>query len=147
MPRTIALYALALTLLGGAVATVADALVVTDEEQLEAMVDGMTDGRAGHRVDAALDFASPSREPVEVVTDRGRRFYEDGDEVELAAAVRRALSVLESDQVELVQKSVDIRGEDARVVLRVRTDGGYLNAQVRLRRHEDRWLMESLRVS
>ena len=147
MPRKIALYAFALTLLGGSVATVADALVLTDEEQLDALVEDLTSSRVGHRVDAVLDFAAPSREPVEVVADGEADSFADGDEVELAGRTRALLADLETDDLDVVQHTVDIEGERARIVVRVRTADGYLNAQLRLHRHEDRWLIESLRVT
>jgi hypothetical protein len=142
----IVLYSLVVGLLVGGVVTVADAMVITDEEKLEAFLDEVTRSRGGDRVGRALHFADPNREPVAVAFDGGVRRFEDGQEVELEGALRSALGVFGAPELEPVQEDVELRGEDARVAVRVRTDAGLTDAQFELRRHDDGWLIRRVAV-
>ncbi len=145
--RPFVIYALTLLTMIGGFAAVGDALVVTDEERLDELVESLVSAPAGERVDRALDFAAPAREPVELLARGRANRFGDGDEVDLANRARQLLAPFEVDGIDVVQRSIDIRGESARVVVRARSGEGYINALFDLRRHGERWLIERLRVS
>ena len=75
------IYGMALTVLLGGVGAVADALVVTEREELEQFAESVTGEVSGHRIDAALRYASPASEAVEVLS---RRVTESFDELKTA---------------------------------------------------------------
>lgn len=147
MLRTrIAIQFLVLVGLVCSVAVVADALVVTDEERLDAFVDAVTGEVETRRIDAALSHADPSRVPVEVVVGDDVHTYADGQEVDLAERTRRALTPLEDEHLRVLQEAVEVDGDRALVALRLRTRGGTADIQFRLVRRGDGWLVSRVRV-
>jgi hypothetical protein len=128
----------------GGVALVVDALIVTDEERLETFVDDVTgeEGRVAH----ALDYTDPSRVPVELVTNDALDVYGDGEEVDLADGAHVVLAPIASRDATLVQETIEIRGDNALVALRLRTGDGPVDAQFRLVRRGDGWLVSRVRV-
>ncbi len=142
----IALYSFVVALGVGGVVTVADAMVITDEEKLQAFVDEVTRSGGVDRVGRALHFADPNREPVAVAVHGDVRRFEEGEEVELEGAMRRALDVFGAPDLVAIQEDVELRGEDARVAVRVRTEAGLTDAQFELRRHDDGWLLRRVAV-
>ncbi|MBC7174129.1 MAG: hypothetical protein H5U40_16925, partial [Polyangiaceae bacterium] len=139
-------YASIGTLLLGSIATVADAMVITEKERLDAFVEEVTRSGRGDRIARAMSFADPNREPVAIAYDGDVVRFADGQEVELESALRAALSAFGETDLEAVQEAIELRGEDARVALRVRTGAGLTDAQFELRRHEDRWLLRRVAV-
>ncbi len=142
----IVLYTLLVSVFIGGAATVADAMVITDEEKLQTFLDEVTRSGGGDRVGSALHFADPNREPVAVAVAGGVQHFEEGQEVELEGALRDALDAFGAAELEPVQQDVELSGEEARVAVRVRTDAGLTDAQFELRRHEDRWLLRRVAV-
>jgi len=140
------LRTLLLILLLSGVATVADALVVTDQERLESFVDSVAGDRADRRIDAALDHADLSRVAVEVQDGRRSERFRDGDEIELADEVQRALATLAEPGAELIQDSIEIEGDRAHVALRLRAEEELLNTQFTLVRRGDGWILSRVRV-
>lgn len=138
--------AIVLALLLGSVAVVADALVVTDEERLDAFADAVTGEVETQRIDAALSYVDPARVPVEVLVGEQRSFYEDGQVVDLAERARETLGPYTGDDVRLLQKTIEIDGDRALVALRVGTRDGTANVQFRLVRRGDGWLVSRVRV-
>ena len=109
---------------GGGALTV-DALTTTDEEQLEALIDALVESPDV----AMMDWSDPSAAEVEAQVG-GRR-----------AAGADAMASLRGDDVEIVQRSVQVDGDRASVAVRARVDGRLADARLRLSRHEDRWLV------
>jgi hypothetical protein len=145
-PWRIALYTVIVLVLFAGVATAADAMVITDEERLETFAEEMTAPGDGDRIGSALQFTDPNREPVDVV--RGGRVarFDEGQEIELERALREALDGFGAADLETIQQAIELRGEDARVALRVRTGAGLEDAQFDLRRHGDRWLVRRVAI-
>jgi len=133
-------------LLVGSVAMVADALVVTDEERLEAFVDAVTGDVETRRIDAALSYVDPARVPVEVMVSDDSRLYEEGQEVDLAERARHTLGPYTGEEVRLLQKSIELDDDRALVALRLGTRHGTANVQFRLVRRGDGWLVSRVRV-
>src|SRR5689334_15901691 len=104
--------------LSGVVLT-ADALVTTDEERLDRVVDDVTAPRLEDRVDGALNHISPSEVPLRLSVDGQVREFAGGDHAQVATALRGALSVFDSERQEVLQRSVDLEEKHARIVTRV----------------------------
>ncbi len=143
----IALYGVAFVGLIGGIAAVADALVVTEREQLESFADAVTGQVSSKRIDAALRYADPSMEPIDVMSLDGRWSFDAENAARLAAKVRTTLAPLEGTTVRVVQKSVQIENGNGRVALRLSTSEGLVNVTFSLRRHENRWLVRRAVVS
>ncbi|UJR86407.1 hypothetical protein [Sandaracinus amylolyticus] len=140
-----AVWGVIATVAVGGVALAADALVESDEEQIAEIADALTGPRIERRVDAVLAHVDSARAPVTVRADGwGNEFGEDDEDP--ADAIRDALSPLTEGDLELVQRSVDVEGDRARVALRVRTgEGAIVDAQLALRRDGQSWLIDSVR--
>ncbi len=139
-PRFV-IYTVIATLMIGAVAVVADALFVTDREQLEGLADEIVESE-GQPADAVLRWTDPSREPVSVIGER----FEEQDDYALAERMADALAPLSADDLDLVQRSVDVRGDRGTVALRVRTEGETHDATLRLARSGQGWLVTDVQV-
>lgn len=146
MLRRFATYAFLATACIGAIAAAADALVLTDEERLEAFTDTLDGDVTPDRIDEALDFADPDREPVEIIAGRQREFFGDGSGADLAERAREELAPLTGSEVDLVQRSIHVHGDDALIAVRVRTRAGLIDARFDLSRHGDGWLIRRVRV-
>ena len=129
-----------------AVAAVADALVLTDEERLDDVVDALTSTESGRRLDSALRYFACDREEVTVRTPDVRDTFGDGDEVNLSSTLRRELRFLETDDVETLQSSVTVDGDAATVSMRLVDDGTPRDLTLQLNRHRDRWLVRHFRL-
>ncbi|AKF10170.1 hypothetical protein DB32_007319 [Sandaracinus amylolyticus] len=139
------MWGLIATVAVGGVALAADALVESDEEQIAEIADALTGARVERRVDAVLAHVDSARAPITVhADDWGAEFGEDDEDP--ADAIRDALSPLAEGDLELVQRSVDVEGDRARVALRVRTgEGSIVDAQLALRRDGQSWLIDAVR--
>ncbi len=128
------------------VVLVADVLVITDEEKLEAFVDELTDDSPDKRVDGALHYADTSRVDVEVTSPDDRAYYGDGEDLQLADHLRDALASLDHGHVSLIQRTVRVDGDDGMAALRLDTEDGVLDAEFRFVRRPDGWLLRRVRV-
>ncbi|MAQ16788.1 MAG: hypothetical protein CMN30_18600 [Sandaracinus sp.] len=143
--KRIALYAVAIAVVIGGLAAAADALVLTDEERLEQLVDALDGEVDDGSLDEVLRFVATDREPLEVSSREGNDLYEDAD-ADLAQRARGILRSLRGSEVEVVQHTIEIEGDEAEVALRARTRHGVLDAQLDLVRHGERWLVWRARV-
>jgi hypothetical protein len=143
--RTSILAVLALSLVLGASA-VADALVVTDAEALDRVADALVREEEGARVDAFLAYADPLREPMLLRTEDGASEFGEGQEIELASSVRDALAAIDHGDVSVVQRAIEVDGENGTVAARLRTPEGLLDVRASLRRLGDGWLVLRLDV-
>ena len=143
--KRIALYAVAIAVVIGGLAAAADALVLTDEERLEQLVDALDGEVDDGSLDEVLRFVATDREPLEVSSREGNDLYEDAD-ADLAQRARGLLRSLRGSEVEVVQHTIEVEGDEAEVALRARTRHGVLDAQLDLVRHGERWLVWRARV-
>jgi len=146
MKRTGIYLLVILSIVVGA-ALVTDAIVVTDRERMDEFIDSVTGRVSGTRIDNALSYAKPSKVTMELVHDGHRRRYSDRNAASLKPDARKALASLEGSRLRLIQESVSLDGERARVALRLRTDAGLANTVFDLRRQNDEWILRRVIVN
>lgn len=139
-------YALASTLLIGGIAVAADALVESDQEQLEQLVEDLTEGRGDHRTDAILRWTDLSREPISMTSPAGTATFDESDELALADEVTSALDPFTRSDLEVVQRSISVNGDRATVAVRARAGGAVHDVTFRLARSGQGWLVTDLRA-
>ena len=128
-------------------AVVTDAIVVTDRERMEAFIESVTGEVSESRIDGALSYANPSEVPIELVHQGRRRKYSDRNAAKLKPDARKALASLEGSSLRLIQESVSVEGERARIALRLRTSEGLANTVFDLHRKNDAWLLRRVIVN
>ena len=143
----IGVYILAFVSLVAVLSFAVDALVVTDQERMEEFVDAVTGQISDHRIDNALRYADPERVEMELVNASRQRHYGSDDLADLRSTARQALAPLAGNNLRLIQKSISVDGNSARVALRVRTEAGLANTVFDLRRDKDDWLLRRVIVN
>jgi hypothetical protein len=133
-----------LSLSGAAVA--ADALVVTEQEELEGFVEDVTAAKSEVRLDGALSNANLSAVPCRVQQGGRVQAFGEGESAELAESLRGALSVFDSEKQSLLQQSIDVDGDHATVTARVGDESYEQTVIYELKRTDKRWLVRSIRV-
>ena len=128
-------------------AVITDAVVVTDHERMDEFIESVTGKVSESRIDNALSYADPSKVTMELVHDGHRRRYNDRNAEALKPDARRALASLEGSSLRLIQESISLDGERARIALRLRTDAGLANAVFDLRRKNDQWFLRRVIVN
>ena len=133
-----------LSLSGMAVA--ADALITTDEDELDSFVDDVTQPSLNGRLDAAIRHVDPDEAELRLTVDGQATRFEAGEAGELADAVRHALSVFDSRSQNLLQHAVRVDGEHATVTTRIGDEEYEQTVVYQLTRRADRWLVRGIRV-
>ncbi len=128
-------------------AVVTDAIVVTDRERMEEFVESVTGRVSDTRIDNALSYADPSKVSMELVHNGRRHRYDDENAGTLKPDARKALATLSGSRLRLIQESISLDGERARVALRLRTNAGLANTVFDLWREGDRWLLRRVTVN
>ena len=146
MRRTAIHLLVVLSIVIGA-AVVADAAVVTDRERMDEFIESVTGKVSDARIDGALSYANPSKVPIELVHEGRRKKYSDRNAAKLKPDARKALASLEGSRLRLIQESVSLDGERARIALRLRTSSGLANTVFDLRREDDQWLLRRVIVN
>lgn len=142
--RAIAIAAAAVGVVAAAVA--ADWLIVTDEERLEDFVDAVT-GRIDHeRIDRALGWTDPAKQPLEL-TFRGHSLLFDQENAgDLRPKAYTHLSAYQGERLNLMHKSIEVQGAQARVMVDTLSRRGRTTVDFDLRKLDDRWVVSSVRV-
>lgn len=143
----IGVYVLALGALLTSLALAIDFFVVTDQERMEEFVEAVTGRVSGDRIGSALQYADPKRVEMDLVHASRKRHYGSNNVADLGPTARRALAPLAGNNLRLIQKSISVDGNHARVALRVRTEAGLANTVFDLRRYEDDWLLQRVVVN
>ncbi len=146
MRRTGIYLLVVLSIVVGA-AMVTDAIVVTDRERMDEFIDSVTGRVTESRIDSALSYADPSKVALELVHEGRRRRYSDRNAADLKPDARKALASLEGSRLRLIQESVSLDGERARIALRVRTEAGLANTVFDLRRENEQWFLRRVIVN
>lgn len=145
MKRRLTLLTLVLATFGLFAAAV-DALIVTDEEFLLAIVDNMEGELSSAAIDDALVHVRTDEVPVTLnATGRSRRY--ESDDAALASDTQRRLRVLLGSEVEVLQRDVQIDGDSAQVRARMRLPQGPVSVSAQFEKRGSRWLLRSASVS
>jgi hypothetical protein len=128
-------------------AMVTDAIVVTDRERMDQFIESVTGKVSESRIDGALRYANPSKVPIELIHEGRRHKYAGHNAAKLKPDARRALASIEGGHLRLIQESVSVDGERARIALRLRTSSGLANTVFDLRRSDDEWLLRRVIVN
>ena len=131
----------------GSGAALADVLVTTDQERLEAFAQSVTGKVSAHRIDAALQYTDTATVSVDVVGPNKTRTFDVDNDSDLTAYVHDMLAPLSGDKFKLIQQTVSVQGKRGIVSLRVRTEKGLVNTTFKLERVEDRWLVRRMTIS
>jgi len=145
--RRTGIYLLVILSIVVGAAVITDAAVVTDRERMDEFIESVTGRVSGSRIDNALSYADPSKVAMELVHDGHRRRYSDRNASSLKPDARKALASLEGSKLHLIQESISLEGERARIALRLRTDGGLANTVFDLRRENDVWFLRRVIVN
>lgn len=132
-------------LLVGGFAVGADALVTSDEERLAELADELTATSDRPRVDTVLAWTDPARAPVEIRA-RGRVDRYEDDDAALAEDLGDALAPLAVRELDVVQRSVRVRGDRGTVAVRTRSGEGLHDATFHLVRSGQGWLIERVQL-
>ena len=145
--RRTGIYLLVILSIVVGAAAVTDAVVVTDRERMDEFIESVTGRVSESRIDNALSYADPSKVTMELVHEGRRRRYSDRDAAALKSDARKALGSLEGSKLSLIQESISLDGERARIALRVRTDAGLANTVFDLLRENDEWFLRRVIVN
>jgi hypothetical protein len=124
----------------------ADWLIVTDEERVEQLVGTVTGLVDGAKIDGALGWTDPARQPLEV-TFRGFSYRFDQDNAgELRAKAYTHLAPYQGERLNLLQKSVEVKGSAATVTVDTFSRRGRTTTEYELRKLGDRWVLSGVHV-
>ena len=121
-----------------------DALVVTDEERLEAFIDDVAGPLTPAGVRAARGrWVDLEREPLELSALGRSELFRAG---ELDALLERAdggLASVYGSSLTVLSHGIDVEGDEATITMRVMSQRlGMMNATWDFARHGDDWLLE-----
>jgi len=134
----------ALSLSGVAVA--ADALVVTQREELDGFLDVVTRDDADGRIDGALSYVNAGLVPLRFSSDGKLQRFAGDEGTHAAESLRQLMGVFDSKRQELLQHSVRVDGDHASVTTRM-GDTSYEQTMIyELVRMDERWLIRSVRA-
>ena len=134
----------ALSLSGVAVA--ADALVVTQREELDGFLDVVTRDDADGRIDGALSYMNAGLVPLRFSGDGKLQRFAGDEGTHAAESLRQLMGVFDSKRQELLQHSVRVDGDHASVTTRM-GDTSYEQTMIyELVRMDERWLIRSVRA-
>lgn len=139
------LHAAAVAVVVGGLAAVADALVITDRERIEQLVDSLEGEVEDTTLDEALHFVETDREPIEVRSDERTEYFEEAD-ADLAQRAREALRPLRGSEIEIIQHTIELQDDEAHLALRARTRYGVVDGNIDFVKHGERWLIRRARV-
>ncbi len=145
--RTVAVVGAAVALVFG-VYWIGDALIETDEERLEAVVDLATETMGPDVANRALAWTDPEAQPVELSALGMTRTYDDRNADELGPDARSRLSRFYGQSFTALSSAIEVVDDRATVSMRLMGEGGMMQVEVRLvRADEDAdWLVSHVRV-
>ena len=138
----IALAALALV-----VALVAyRSLAVTDRDRVERFAEAVSGEVTPARVDAAMRYVDPDRQPVEVTAYESTESYGPGQRDALRTMVRERLRAASGARFRVLRRSITMGPRSASVSMQLYSSEAMPTTEYVLRKHGDDWLVETARV-
>lgn len=129
---------------GGVVAS--RALVVTDRDRVERFADAVSGEVTAARIDAALRYVDPDRQPVEVTAYESTQSYGAGEREALHRAVRERLQPVTGTRFRVLRRSITVGPASASVTMQLFSAEAAPTAEYVLRKHGADWLVETARV-
>lgn len=124
----------------------ADALVVTQREELDGFLEVVTRDDADGRIDGTLSYVSSSLVPVRLTADGKVQRFAGDEGAQLAESLRLVMGVFDSKRQELLQHSVRIDGDHASVTTRMGDTSYEQTVIYELSRQDERWLIRTIRA-
>lgn len=122
------------------------ALVVTDRDRVDRFVDAVSGEVTPARIDAALRYVDPDRQPVEITAYEATEAYGPGERDALRQRVRERLLAVAGTRFRVLRKSVTMGARSASVSMQLYSSEGAPSAEYVLRKHGDDWLVETARL-
>lgn len=139
-----------LALLAAALAVVAvvayRSLAVTDRDRIERFTEAVSGEVTPARVEAALRYVDPDRQPVEVSAYESTESHGAGQRDALRERVRARLRPFEGRTFRVLRRSITVSGRSASVSMQLFSSEGAPLAEYVLQKHGDDWLVETARV-
>lgn len=122
-----------------------DALVVTDEEKIEAFADAISGELNLDRIDTAMRYVRPEVQPLTVTSPWGESVYTDLPAVR--AAAHKALSRFYGERLRITSEQIHVEEHAARLSVRVMTMRGFRDADFRFAKpDDDHWILTHITV-
>lgn len=129
---------------GGVVAS--RALAVTDRDRVERFAEAVSGEVTPARVDAALRYVDPDRQPVEVTAYESTQTYGAGEREALRRVVRERLQPVAGARFRVLRRSITMGPGTASVTMQLFSSEAAPTAEYVLRKHGDDWLVETALV-
>ncbi len=113
-----------------------DALVVSDEEAIEALLETVTGEVGDGWVPRAVALTSPDQHPVEVRALGVSRVYGRGSRPDLEREGARVMSGLTGTSLRVMSQRISVEGDVAQVTLKLMTERGMVDVELRFLRAE-----------
>ncbi len=125
-----------------------DALVESDEERLEELIEDCTGTMSEARIrDGRARWIDLSRQPFEISGFGEARAYGEGDEDALDERQSEAVRALNGASLRALSSSVSVEGDRGIVTLRILSDRtGMMQVEWTLEKHGDDWLVARLSI-
>lgn len=121
-------------------------LVVTDRDRVDRFVDAVSGEVTPARIDAALRYVDPDRQPVEITAYEATESFGPGEGEALRRRVRERLRAASGTRFRVLRKSVTMGARSASVSMQLYSSEGAPSAEYVLRKHGDDWLVETARL-
>lgn len=114
-----------------------DALVISDEEAIEALLETVTGEVDAGWVDRAVALTSPDQRPVEVRALGISRVYGRGSAPDLRQEGARVMNGLTGTSLRVMSQNIAVDGDVAQVTLKLMTERGMVDVELRFVRAGD----------
>jgi hypothetical protein len=151
MMRRFAIYAVFLTVAGGAVALGLDLLIETDQERIEKVLDDLRAAAAAGDTERLVPLFDLDGDGFEIAVGHERDRFAAGDLDSLEERLSDAADWLKDASLRFESTTIEVQGERAhayfRIVLqRPDADDESIPVDLTLRRHGDAWLATRFRA-
>jgi hypothetical protein len=123
-----------------------DGLVVTEQERLEEFSTAVTGMIDTQRIDKALTYTDPARQPIEVTVRATSHSFDATNPGDLQALAYSSLAPFSGERLTLLQRSIQIKGESATVTLDTLSKRGRSTVDYDLRKTGDNWIVRRVHV-
>ncbi|MEM9067328.1 MAG: hypothetical protein AAGE52_02440 [Myxococcota bacterium] len=120
---------------------VADALVVSDEELLEAIANDFQGTVSTAAIDQALTHFAPDKRAVEVNARGLTRVYGNSAAADLRRDALRGLRRVNGTTIRRLRTGITVDGDRGKITMQLMSDQGMANVELHVDRVEERWIV------